>query len=215
MTLMRGPLALDHEIVRARISLVFAVLLLAGAACKRPRHFLEPPPLTAPLLEMPGPLPQIAAAITFSCLLSRDGHVSCWGDNALGQLGAKGRGKSEHCIGEQYEEEVEFPGRCDSEPRVVPGLDEVRQLAVGGSHACALRRDGSVWCWGSNWQGELGVGKDPRVTAACRHDLPCARAPVPVPGIRARAIAAGGNSSCAVLDSGQVACWGDASFAQI
>jgi alpha-tubulin suppressor-like RCC1 family protein len=164
---------------------------------------------------MPGPLPQVATGWSFSCLLARDGRVFCWGDNALGQLGASGRGKSEGCIGEAYEEEVEFPGRCDAEPRVVAGLDQVRELAVGHSHACALRRDGSVWCWGKNWQGQLGAGNDPRVTAACRDDVACARTPLPVPGIRARSIAAGGASSCAVLESGQVACWGDAAFGQV
>jgi len=210
---MRGRRCVDHENARARIWLGGAVCLLAGAACWR--RVPEPPPLTAALVEVPGPRPQIAASMTFSCLLSRDGHVICWGDNALGQLGEKARGKSEHCIGEQYEEEVEFPGRCDSEPRVVPGLDDVRQLAVGHDHACALRGDGSVWCWGGNWQGQLGLGKDPRVTPACRDDVACARIPLPVPGIRARSIAAGADSSCAVLESGQVACWGDASSAQI
>ena len=201
--------------VGRRIHFGLAVGLVVAADCQRRDHSSDRSALIAPPVEMPEPLPQIATGVGFSCLLSRDGRVLCWGDNALGQLGASGRGRSENCTGEAYQQEVEFPGRCDAEPRVVTGLDQVRQLALGHSHACALRRDGSVWCWGSNWQGQVGVGKDARVTAACRDDVACARTPLLVPGIRARSIAAGGATSCAVLESGQVACWGDAGFAQI
>ena len=31
-------------------------------------------------------------------------------------------------------------------------------MAVGGSHACAVRVDGTLWCWGDNFGGALGVG---------------------------------------------------------
>ena len=34
-------------------------------------------------------------------------------------------------------------------PTDVPGLSGVTELAVGGWHACALRSDQSLWCWGS------------------------------------------------------------------
>jgi alpha-tubulin suppressor-like RCC1 family protein len=133
--------------------------------------------------------PQIAAGVDFTCLLSRDGHVRCWGDNALGQLTGSDR------------------------PHVVEGLDQVKQLVAGHSQVCALRADASVWCWGSNWQGELGAGTDARVDS-CPSE-PCSRRPLPVPGIRARSIAAGGGTSCAALEDGGVACWGDAQFKQI
>ena len=26
------------------------------------------------------------------------------------------------------------------------------------AHTCVIREDGSVWCWGSNSRGQLGVG---------------------------------------------------------
>jgi alpha-tubulin suppressor-like RCC1 family protein len=152
----------------------------------------------------------------FSCLLAKDGRVRCWGDNALGQLGAPARGSGANCFGEAHQDEVEFPGRCSPEPGLVEGLHEVKQLALGTDHACALRADGTVWCWGSNWQGELGVGAGPHAgVAVCRDDTECARAPVLVPGLRARTIAAGGAVTCAVRDDGRLVCWGDATFGQI
>src|SRR5262245_28146285 len=163
-----------------------SMLLLLAPACRRHGGAVDSPPLVGPLVATPASPPQVGAGGGFSCLLGRDGRVRCWGDNALGQLGAPGGGSSAGCYGEAYEDEIEFPGRCDPEPRVVAGLDQVRQLAVGGSHACALRPDDSVWCWGGNWQGELGVGNDPRVTPSCQHDVACARTPLPVLGVRAR-----------------------------
>jgi hypothetical protein len=35
-------------------------------------------------------------------------------------------------------------------------LGEVSMVVAGDDHACAVRLDGSVWCWGSNARGELG-----------------------------------------------------------
>lgn len=40
----------------------------------------------------------------------------------------------------------------------VPGLDSVRQVAVGSHYACALHTDGRVRCWGQNESGLLGSG---------------------------------------------------------
>jgi alpha-tubulin suppressor-like RCC1 family protein len=40
----------------------------------------------------------------------------------------------------------------------VPGLSNVVQLASGGSHRCALLNNGTVRCWGSNRDGQIGDG---------------------------------------------------------
>ena len=39
------------------------------------------------------------------------------------------------------------------------------QVDVGGAFTCAVRESGSLWCWGSNCDGELGIGSsgDPRL----------------------------------------------------
>ncbi len=43
-------------------------------------------------------------------------------------------------------------------PVQVPGLSQVMSLAAGYDHALAVRRDGSVWAWGSSRFGVLGDG---------------------------------------------------------
>jgi alpha-tubulin suppressor-like RCC1 family protein len=115
-----------------------------------------------------------------TCAVLRSGRAYCWGSNGSGQLGNGTHTKS-------------------TLPVEVRGITNAKQVAAGGSHVCAVLATGSVDCWGKNDVGQLGNGTT----------RPAAL-PVPVTGIanaRAVAVAARG-SSCAVLLSGKVKCWG-------
>jgi alpha-tubulin suppressor-like RCC1 family protein len=37
-------------------------------------------------------------------------------------------------------------------------VGDVIQIAASASSACILKRDGTVWCWGSNTFGQVGDG---------------------------------------------------------
>jgi alpha-tubulin suppressor-like RCC1 family protein len=37
-------------------------------------------------------------------------------------------------------------------------IDNVKQVAAGSSHTCAIINDGDVMCWGANDDGQLGLG---------------------------------------------------------
>jgi alpha-tubulin suppressor-like RCC1 family protein len=79
-------------------------------------------------------------------------------------------------------------------------------IACGTAHTCALGASGAVWCWGDGRRGQLGLGADdagaPRVREALGPGAPVA-------GLRrARALAAGGDTTCALDDAGAVWCWG-------
>lgn len=77
-------------------------------------------------------------------------------------------------------------------------------IDVGGAfqtaHACAVRFDGTIRCWGSNAAGQLGPdGPEGSST----------RDPVLVPlEVSARQVACGANHTCALSDGGDVWCWG-------
>lgn len=76
----------------------------------------------------------------YACALKSNGSVWCWGNNTSG---AVGDGTSTH----------------RSQPTAVKGLSAgVVHLSVGQNHACAVKSDGSVWCWGANSDGQLGDG---------------------------------------------------------
>lgn len=82
----------------------------------------------------------------------------------------------------------------------VGGLcNPVVSMAVGPFHACALRHDGQVSCWGLNDEGGIGDGT-----------LFLRPAPTPVPGISAKSITAVQNvaATCAVTTAGKLYCWG-------
>lgn len=70
----------------------------------------------------------------FMCALS-EGKVWCQGDNQYGQTGTGDR--------------VRAP------THVVEGLEDVRAISADVSSACALKGDGSVWCWGQDPEGRL------------------------------------------------------------
>jgi alpha-tubulin suppressor-like RCC1 family protein len=95
-----------------------------------------------------------------------------------------------------------FNDQQDAPANVTPvqGLDSVAGVTLGGEHSCARRNDNSVWCWGHNDHGQLGTG----TIGTVGQDYP----PAPVPGISAIAVSAGVWHTCAVLDGGQVQCWG-------
>ena len=77
-----------------------------------------------------------------------------------------------------------------------PGGDTV--LSAAENHTCALTAAGGAKCWGSNGSGKVGDG-----TTTQRPT------PVDVVGLSSgvAAIAAGGTTSCAVMDTGAVKCW--------
>ncbi|MFW5741581.1 MAG: RCC1 domain-containing protein, partial [Myxococcota bacterium] len=91
---------------------------------------------------------------------------------------------------------------CDEDT----GCLTVRSLAAGGGHTCAVLSDDSIWCWGDNAKGQLGIG------ATTPTESPT---PVRVGGAGAESVTLGHTSSCAVDDIGALACWGDNSEGQL
>jgi alpha-tubulin suppressor-like RCC1 family protein len=81
-------------------------------------------------------------------------------------------------------------------------------LSVGGAHSCGLDQQGRVWCWGADWDGQLG---SPAVPDRCLPSapLPCATGALPVfTDLRFQALALGDNHSCGLTESGRAYCWG-------
>ncbi|MNO46517.1 Regulator of chromosome condensation (RCC1) repeat protein [compost metagenome] len=124
---------------------------------------------------------QVSGGDRHNLMLKDDGTVWAVGRNEHGQLGT----------GVQSSTVL-------AEPVQVKGLTDVISVSAGGSHSLALRKDGTVWAWGSNEQGELGddSGQN-RLT------------PVQVKGLPAiLSIAAGSNNSVALGNGGEVWVWG-------
>ncbi len=91
---------------------------------------------------------------------------------------------------------------------------EFRSITAGRSHTCAITRSGEAKCWGYNNVGQLGQGDTANrgdQTGEMGQHLPAIDLGT---GRTVTAISAGDYHTCALLDSGQVKCWGN-SFAGV
>lgn len=128
----------------------------------------------------------ISAGYTHSLALDSSGEVWAWGTNTYGELGDGSSDSS------------------SSRPVRVPGLTNIIAVSAGTSLSLALRRDGTVWCWGHGSNGELGNGHDSQTDFNYRSNVP-----VQAVGLNnAIAIAAGGGGGLAVTSDGHVVGWG-------
>jgi lysophospholipase L1-like esterase len=143
----------------------------------------------------------VSGGYSVRCALLVGGGVDCWGTNQVGELGN----------GTMSATGVTFT------PSPVAGITNAVAVAVGGGngggdHVCAVLATGGIDCWGSNYSGELGTGSatGPDICINNQVQDPCSTTPVPVPGItNAVAVGADLGTTCAVLASGTVECWGN------
>lgn len=127
----------------------------------------------------------IAAGQRHTCAVSI-GNVFCWGNGTLNQNGSSGSRNT---------------------PTQVAGIANATQVVAGRAHSCARLSSGQVMCWGNNDLGRLG---DEFAT------LGSTALPVLVSGITdATALAAGGDSTCALNANGRARCWGENGAGQL
>jgi len=86
---------------------------------------------------------QIVAGPGWGCARLGDGTVRCWGWNRYGSLGVGHDGDENCATAEPFQP-------CRRLPTAVLGLTDVVHLAVSAVTVCAVRRDGTVWCWGGS-----------------------------------------------------------------
>lgn len=126
---------------------------------------------------------QVTTGDNFSCGLRTSGRLYCWGFDAEGQLGDGP------------------PFASQSAPvEVAGGATNWASVDAGGSHACARRTTGRLFCWGQDVFGQVG-DDSPYVN----HD-----APVQVAGGATdwASVSAGRNHTCARRTTGRLFCWG-------
>jgi alpha-tubulin suppressor-like RCC1 family protein len=139
-----------------------------------------------------------------TCVLE-NGSARCFGSNLLGASTGQysyDRGLEASDMGRNLPA-VDLDASCG-----------VKAVATGAYHACALLEDGRVKCWGNNRSGELGLGDTNNRTAGAR-ELGSRLPAVDLGGHRATMISAGLGFTCALLDCGQVKCWGDNTYGSL
>jgi alpha-tubulin suppressor-like RCC1 family protein len=156
--------------------------------------------------ELPGNYPPVALApgrtaravsvgYAHACAILDDGSVRCWG---YGGAGALGYGNITN-IGDD-----EPPSAAG--PVYLGNGRTATAITTGTNTTCAILDDGSVRCWGRGGSGALGYGNTQNIGDG---ELPGSVGTVFLgAGRTAKAIAAGSEHVCAILDTGDVRCWG-------
>ncbi|ADO68662.1 RCC1 domain-containing protein [Stigmatella aurantiaca] len=129
----------------------------------------------------------------------RQGALYLWGRNNRGQLGLGAEVTADQRV-----------------PKPVPGMEGVAAVALNQNHSMALKEDGTVWAWGENAQGQLGLGKPPEAGQPRTPDLTARWSPTRVEGLSgAVALALGYRHSLVLMEDGTVRAFGDNSTGQL
>jgi alpha-tubulin suppressor-like RCC1 family protein len=149
---------------------------------------LESPAYVTAILEIStdDPTGRIAAGLAHTCAIAQNNTIWCWGDNSLSQLGSSA-----------YNTITDSLSVVPVQTAALGGGRIAQRIVAGANHTCVLATDGTVWCWGDNGYGSIGVTGGNQAN------------PVQVTlGASATVIAAGGFTTCAVLSDDRVQCWG-------
>jgi alpha-tubulin suppressor-like RCC1 family protein len=181
-------------------------------------------PVPLPLKGLAEEASQLAAGFRQACVVSEAGGVKCWGWNwgpMPSQVSGLTSGVLAISVSSEYPVGYGSRSACAvmetgslecwdgiGQPYSLDDLfdEAVTAVAVASRHKCALTINGGVKCWGKNEYGQLGDGTtEERIS------------PVDVSGLTSgvAAIATGGWQSCALLESGQVKCWGNNDSGQL
>ena len=133
---------------------------------------------------------QVSAGQLHTCGVTTSGHAFCWGFNVSGQLGAGSRNAGT--------------------PREVGGTSAVAEWvapSAGGSHTCATRTSGRLFCWGADTYGQLGDGSTGGPTTTPRE----------VSGASTdwASVDAGYSHTCGLRTTGRLFCWGQDRYGAI
>ena len=124
-----------------------------------------------------------------SCALKNSGSLYCWGENDEGQVG----------------DGTTVTARVA--PTVVNGDTNWAAVDGGGLHTCALKTNGTLWCWGYDSDGRLGDNGAAGTIA---------KSPIPIGSATDwKQVSAGGDHSCGIKNGRTLWCWGDNSIGQL
>jgi alpha-tubulin suppressor-like RCC1 family protein len=124
-----------------------------------------------------------------TCAIRTDSTLWCWGSSESGQLG----------LGNTTDQDL-------PQQVTTPAPAGWTSVTAGDDHTCATRTDSTLWCWGFDDAGQLGIG------SKAQQDLP-QQVTTPAPA-GWTSVAAGGDHTCA-LRTHALWCWGFNRYGQL
>ena len=153
----------------------------------------------------------LALGYNHACGLLDNGSVKCWGDYANGRLG---NGATQDIGDDSGEMGDALPVSKLGTGRTATSISS--GLPTTSPHTCAVLDDGSVKCWGYNQHGQLGIGNTTTMGDTFFGRMGDNLSAVDLgTGRTAVDVSVGDRFSCALLDNGDVKCWGRNSNGQL
>lgn len=134
----------------------------------------------------------------YSLAIDKKGDVYSWGYDKYGELGR----------GDVYTNEICGTTNCRLDIGKIEGLSNIVAIDAGLSHALALDKNGNVFAWGSNKDGELGSGSMEESLSSPIQVI------FPQENIRVVKVTAGSDFSVALDSNGEVWVWGKNNYGQ-
>jgi len=123
---------------------------------------------------------KVAAGGTRTCGIKSDGKLYCWGDNF-----------------ERWINNNRGPGGLVSNPTQI-GRELWKDISLAKNHACGIKQDDKLYCWGKGANGRLGIGNE--------NDL---MTPTEVTGGGTwNMVFTGNEHTCGIKSDGKLYCWG-------
>jgi len=126
---------------------------------------------------------QVAAGQGHTCGIQDDNSLHCWGRNSGGELG----------LGDGAVEQIRLPQPVGTDVNW-------NSLDAGQNHSCAVKQDGSLYCWGTNSHGQQAAAPSGFVNVPTLIASPSSVEEVSVDTFH----------TCARTTEGEVQCWGRA-----
>ena len=158
-------------------------------------------------------LKAIALGEYHTCAVSNGGNAYCWGYGLAGKLG-DGQENADRYTPVRVHDGAAF-GTADSDGTY---LKNIKSIVAGSFHTCAVSNSGNPYCWGYASHGQIGDGQDTTNRFTPVRVLKGAAVAADTDGTyltNIKSMNAGEQHTCAVSNSGNVYCWGDAGYGKL
>lgn len=145
-------------------------------------------------------LKSIKAAGGHTCALASDSKVYCWGAQTYGRLGnGQTTGNST------------APVAVSQGDLPVGAIIQSLSTSTNSYNTCAIADNGNGYCWGANWNGQLGINVLGGTQSVPRQIYKNGS----LNNQSLKTVSVGGDSSCAIAVDNKAYCWGDGSEGQM
>ena len=137
----------------------------------------------------------------FQCKLDDGDWTDCGSNSDTGSISYHSLGSGNHTF---YLKGQDLAGNDGSVVSYQWRVFSWIYVSAGYYHTCAIRDDNSLWCWGRNNHGQLGIGNTSNKNV-----------PVRVNSWSWKMVSAGGYHTCAVATNNVLDCWGYNYYGQL